>query len=1033
MSNPKPKVTWEDPSTDSSDVILMQEPTVVNREEEETQQMDYSEYSFSKAAPSMSKSVSGSSTSSESSDPGICSSCLQAIGTRIRPYLNSRTKRILTISSIVSLGFIIGTIIYAAIALNKMQDDYNWVVHTNTVQVNIDNLYISLLNADSSSRGYVITGSPSYLGPYNNSVESSGNNYVWSYFYQISNLTTDNPVQIANCAELEPLIAARLALLAMVISDYQTDGFAAAQYDIVTYSLSVMTTIRDLLNNMTAEESSLLVQRQTTFSNSIKTTSIVLFVMLPCVVFIIIAGLLTGHSWDTKLLRRINKRLELLLGKAHEGAKIKNLFLANISHEIRTPMNGVLAMTQLLSSTVLSPDQHDIVDTILTSAEAMLRLINDLLLFSKIEAGKFTLVPEWFELSTFLTPLTEMCSVRARNKKIEYVTNVDANVPKYLFLDSGRLRQVLINLCDNSIKFTHRGHVKLHITLVKKSWDLIETQLTRTTTSTMQKGSDIHRLQQLPTRSRLIQGDIVNKDKTSEIPRDTNNIDLSTEPMPLQERYYIVFRVTDTGIGIAPEAQKHIFEPFRQADNSTTREYGGTGLGLSISSQLVKIMGSKLKLRSQPGWGSVFEFAVPITSEQLTRSSEMEFKGSEAEKPDDSESGTTPLRRESRGVGVPGNGEDDRQAQMELTGDASNASRVVGSPSNNPPIQQMPIIPETDSKDNSDPNTTHSASILSSGSSSTSGSSIRSIKWHDWFSDEYYDSSDIAEQKQIMSTPPPTGGTGSDQFSLPSQSRDRFRHSAPLPDILTPKPQGDQLTPIAIDMTPPAPNRAFSYDVSLTSSAPATNQDLTSRKVPTAFITPGGPRLRILVVEDNPINQKVARRLLERDGHVVIVANHGREGVDLWSNDPHGFDVVLMDLQMPVMDGMTATQCIREQEGMIPPPHDADVDRPVGRVSENTVPPSHRKGTGRVRDAGNINQGGVDAGPPRRVPIIAVTASALEQDVKKCMEGGFDGVIHKPIDIRVLSQEMGKLIAKKKENPVTVNERKENTQAGAES
>ena len=1029
MSNPRPKVSWEDPSVDSDDVILRREPTVVTEEKEETQQMDSSEYSFSRAVSSRSKSVSGSSTSSESSDPGICSSCLQAIGAKIRPYLNSRTKRILTISSIVSLCFIIGTIIYVAIALNQIQSNYNWVVHTDTVKVNIDNLYISLLNADSSSRGYVITGSPSYLGPYNNSVESTGNNYVWSYFYQISNLTTDNPVQIANCAELEPLIVKRLALLAMVISDYQTDGFIAAQYDIVTYSMSVMTTIRGLLSNMTMEESSLLVQRQATFSSSIKTISIVLFVMLPCVIFIIIAGLLSGHSWDTKLLKRVNKKLELLLEKAHEGTKTKNLFLANISHEIRTPMNGVLAMTQLLSSTVLSPDQHDIVDTILTSAEAMMRLINDLLLFSKIEAGKFTLIPEWFELSAFLAPLTEMCSVRAGHKNIGYVTSVDANVPKYLLLDSGRLRQVLINLCDNSIKFTHRGHVKLHITLVKKSLNLIETP-------TIQKGSDIHTLQPPPTRPGLIQGDVVNNDKTSEIPIDTNNIDLSTEPRPLQERYYMVFRVIDTGIGIASEAQKHIFEPFRQADNSTTREYGGTGLGLSISSQLVKIMGSKLKLRSQPGWGSVFEFAIPITSEQLTHSSEMAVKGSEAKKHDDSEPGTTPLRRESRGVGAPGNSEDDRQDQMELTRDASNASMVgVGSPNDHLQIQQMPIIPETDSKDNSDPNTTQSASILSSGSSSISGSSIRSIKWHDWFSDEYYDSSDRAEQKQIMSTPPPVGGAGSDQFSLPLQSLERSTHSAPLPDISTPKPQGDQLTPIMIDMTPPAPNRAFSYNVSssLTSSTPVTNPGLASRKIPTAFITPGGPRLRILVVEDNPINQKVARRLLERDGHIVILANHGQEGVDLWSNDPHGFDVVLMDLQMPVMDGMTATRCIREQEGMIPPPHDADVDRPMGRVSEDTVPPSHREGRG-TRAAGDINQEDIDAGhrpllsgPPRRVPIIAVTASALEEDVKKCMEGGFDGVIHKPIDIRLLSQEMGKLIAKKVERPVTVNERKENT------
>ena len=691
---------------------------------------------------------------------------------RIQPYLNTRTKRILTISSIVSLCFVIGTIIYVAVALNQIQSDYNWVVHTDTVKVNIDNLYISLLNADSSSSGYVITGLPSYLGPYNNSIESTGNDYVWSHFYQISNLTTDNPVQVTNCGELEPLIVKRLALLAMIISDYQASGFTAAQYDILTDSMSVLTNIRGILNNMTTEESSLLVQRQIAFSNSIKTISIVLFVMLPCVVFIITAGLLTGHNWDTKLLKRINKRLERLLEKAQEGTKVKNLFLANISHEIRTPMNGVLAMTQLLSSTPLSEDQHDIVETILGSAEAMMRLINDLLLFSKIEAGKFTLIPEWFYLPSFLTPLTEMFSVRAHSKNFEYVTAVDANVPEYLFQDSGRLRQVLINLCDNAIKFTHRGHVKLHITLVKRSINIIETKPTRTTTPSIEIGSDIDRLQRSLPEQGQIQRNIANNGNRSEIATGVNNIDPSNESMPLQKRCYIVFRVTDTGIGIASEAQKNIFEPFQQVDNSATREYGGTGLGLSICSQLVKIMGSKLRLRSQPGRGSVFEFAIPITPEQLTHSSEMEVKGFQDKKHD----------------GKSESSENDTKSQMEPTRDASNGSIiVVEPPTTNLTIQEIPIVPETDHKNNS---VTPSTSIPSNGISSISGSSIQSIKWHDWFSDEYYDSDDRAEQKQIMET---AHITGPDQFTLPSVThRSRYtlgRHFLTFPLLVSCHPR----------------------------------------------------------------------------------------------------------------------------------------------------------------------------------------------------------------------------------------------------
>ena len=984
MNSQNPTVNWEDPSMDPSGVIPMHEPTIVSPEEEDTQHMDLGEYSFSRAQSSNSKS--GSSTSSGSPNPSVCSRCLQGISARIQPCLNSRTKRILTISSIVSLCFVIGTIIYVAIALNQLQSNYNEVVHTDTVKVSIDQLYISLLNADTSSRGYVITGLPSYLGPYNNSVDPTGNDYVWSYLYQISNLTTDNPVQIANCAELEPLIAGRLAQLAMIISDYQSSGFTAAQYDILTYSMSVMTNIRGILNNMTAEEASLLVQRQATFSNSIKTISIVLFVMLPCVVFIIIAGLLTGHNWDTKLLKRINNRLERLLEKAQEATKIKSRFLANMSHEIRTPMNGVLAMTQLLSSTALSEDQHDIVDTILSSAEAMMRLINDLLLFSKIQAGKFTLIPEWFYLPVFLTPLTEMFTIRARSKNIEYVTAVDANVPKYLFQDSGRLRQVLINLCDNSIKFTHRGHVKLHITLVEKSINMIETKITP---PSMEKYSDARTSQQQLPEQGQTPGNTTAKDNTPKTPPALNNTGVSTDPISLRERYYIVFRVTDTGIGIASAAQKNIFEPFQQADNSTTRKYGGTGLGLSISSQLVKIMGSKLKLRSQPGWGSVFEFAIPITPEQLTYSSEMEAKDFKDEKHDDSK---------------PGNSENDKKSQTELTRDLSNESMIIVEPrTKNLTIQEMPIIPETGPEDSSDLKTTHSASVSSSGTSSISGSAIRSIKWHDWFPEEYYDSNDRAEQKQIIETAP-------DQFNLIPLSIDRVMHSAPLPDISPTNRQKDQFTPIMIDVTPPALTRSFSYNItpSLISPVPVTDSASTSRKIApnkAVFITPEGPRLQILVVEDNPVNQKVARRLLERDGHTVVVANHGQEGVDLWRNKPSEFDVVLMDLQMPVMDGMTATRRIRELEAIAAKNINIgsiDIDQ---RLQETITRLSLSTYSGHI-------------------PIIAVTASALEEDVKKCMEGGFDGIIHKPIDIRLLSKSMGELIAQKMERLATVDEKK---------
>ena len=176
-----------------------------------------------------------------------------------------------------------------------------------------------------------LTSNASYLSVYN-----SYQPLIWPSVYVVSNLTTDNPVQIANVAELNPLVQARLTFLNRTISDYQTGGFAAAQADIINTSNSTLTLIRDVLNNMTAEESSLLAAREHTFSNSIHTVTIVMFVVLACVALTIVAGLLVGYDWDTRYLRRTNGKLELLLAKAEEGTKMKSLFLAKSAHHPST-------------------------------------------------------------------------------------------------------------------------------------------------------------------------------------------------------------------------------------------------------------------------------------------------------------------------------------------------------------------------------------------------------------------------------------------------------------------------------------------------------------------------------------------------------------------------------------------------------------------------------------------------------------------------------------------------------------------------
>ena len=691
------------------DADLMGEPTLLPPAEEIPAEGE--EYSFSSTP--MSTSASTTSTSSLPSQSTAFGRMARWFILKLRSCVNSKTKRILTLSSLVSLCFIIGTIIYIYTALKDIQDNYNWVVHTGEVQTNIEQLYWSLLNAESSVRGYVITNQTSFLSGYNNSVLNPASpTLLWPYYYNVGNLTTDNPFQQNNHALLLPFIQNRLDFFNSTVMAISNDhNFTEAATFVVTGATTAMQQIRLVLNTMEAEENLLLQQRKDDFSRSLHVITIVMFVVLACVAVVIISGLLIGYDWDTRLLKRTNQKLEVLLTKAEEGTKMKSLFLANMSHEIRTPMNGVLAMAHLLStSTQLTADQHDIVDTIITSADAMMRLINDLLLFSKIEAGKFILTPEWFYLPTFLTPITEMFTVRATGKEIAYMTIVDKGVPKYIFQDSGRLRQVLVNLCDNAIKFTQHGRVKLHVAFVRRLVPVKGGTITGTvaggsgqlkgggggkegsksskeisTNSMTPNGTPMSALRSLlssagsgttvpppqPTpphkdgppspRPRegsfdalqhfaqhshssggaghgLVPSNSQHSLSDGGTPTGTGqSVVINGVPSthPLEERYYCIFSVSDSGIGIAPAVQKSIFEPFQQADNSTTREYGGTGLGLSISSQLVRSMGGKLKVRSQLGGGATFEFAIPVTTEQYAKAMEMEAKDHDLDGDDD--------------------------------------------------------------------------------------------------------------------------------------------------------------------------------------------------------------------------------------------------------------------------------------------------------------------------------------------------------------------------------------------------------------